>query len=91
MTFCFHSFIPQFTTKKETYISLLTCIQQGKMTLSANAAVCRLGHLSFFFAYGSHWPTGNAPSVRAHSSCALLLLVGEVHSPSDCACSELAL
>lgn len=34
---------------------------------------------------------GKAPSVRAHSSCALLLLVGEVHSPSDCACSELAL
>ncbi len=34
---------------------------------------------------------GKAPSVHAHSSCALLLLVGEVHSPSDCACSELAL
>lgn len=34
---------------------------------------------------------GKAPSVRAHSSYALLLLVGEVHSVSDCACSELAL
>lgn len=34
---------------------------------------------------------GKAPSIRAHSSGALLLLVGEMHSSSACAHSELAL